>query len=387
MASRTEVGVLGGGRVGAAMVRDLAADDAFSVTLVDASEAALDAFADSRVRTVRADLGSSEEVARVVSDLDLVIGAVPGPMGFATVRSVIEAGKDIVDISFFEQDAFELDELARQRGVVVLVDCGVAPGASNLVLGRLEEELATVESFSCYVGGLPTQRTLPYEYKAPFSPIDVIAEYTRPVRLREHGKDTVRPALGRSETMFFEGIGTLEAFETDGLRSLLHTSNAPNLVEKTLRYPGHRAKMELLRESGFLSEEAVTLRDGTSVRPVDLAAHLLFPLWQLEDDEDELTVMRIVVEGEQHDGARVRHRFDLLDRRDPRTGVSSMARTTGYTCTALARVVAEGLYRQPGVSPPELVGRERACYERVMDCLAERGIRFETRVEHPDQAS
>ena len=372
--------VLGGGRVGAAMVQDLAAEPSFEVTLVDASEQALDAFAGTNVRTEKADLRQAEEVARVVADQDLVVGAVPGPMGFATVRSVIEAGKSIVDISFFEEEAFELDALAREKGVTVLVDCGVAPGASNLIHGHCETELDSMDTFACYVGGLPTQRHWPYEYKAPFSPIDVIAEYNRPVRLREHGKDVVRPALGRQELMDFEGVGTLEAFETDGLRSLLHTSKAPNLIEKTLRYPGHREKMELLRETGFFGEEPVTLRDGTTVRPVDLAAHLLFPLWQLEDSDDELTVMRVEVEG-QRDGEAVRHRFDLLDRRDAETGVSSMARTTGYTCTAMVRVFVEGLYTEIGVSPPELVGRDPRAYARIMALLEERGVSFVETIE------
>lgn len=372
--------ILGGGRVGAAMVRDLAAEPSFEVTLVDASERALEAFAGSAVATEKADLRQAAEVARVVADQDLVVGAVPGPMGFATVRAVIEAGKPIVDISFFEEDAFELDALAREKGVTVLVDCGVAPGASNLILGRMEAELDRVDRFACWVGGLPTERRWPYEYKAPFSPIDVIAEYTRPVRLREHGQEVVRPALGRPERIHFEGVGTLEAFETDGLRSLLHTSKVPNLVEKTLRYPGHREKMELLRETGFLSEEPVTLRDGTTLRPVDLAAHLLFPLWQLEETDDELTVMRVEVEGEKG-GQNIRHRFDLLDRRDPQTGTSSMARTTGYTCTALVRVYAEGLYTEPGVSPPEKVGRDRRAHDRVMELLGERGVRFTESVE------
>lgn len=369
--------VLGGGRVGATMARDLAAEEGFDVTLVDASQGALDPFSDGPVGTLRADLSQRRDLARAVSGADLVVGAVPGPMGFDTVRAVIEEGRSIVDISFFEEDAFELDGLARERGVTVLVDCGVAPGASNLILGHMEAELARTDRFACYVGGLPRERVWPWEYKAPFSPIDVIAEYTRPARLREHGRTVVRPALSRPERLDFDGVGSLEAFETDGLRTLLHTSEVPELVEKTLRYPGHRDRVEALSAAGFFSEEPVVLRDGTSVRPLDLTAHLLFSQWRLRDEDDELTVMRVEVDGVASEGdAIVRHTFDMLDRRDPETGASSMARTTGFTCTAMARLVARGLYREPGVSPPEVVGRNRECFDRVFADLEARGVLF-----------
>ena len=367
--------VLGGGRVGAAIVRDLAADAAFEVTLVDASERTLSHFDDVDVTCRQADLSSADAVRAAVEGHDLAVGAVPGPMGFATVRAVIEAGVDIVDISFFEEDAFELDALAREHGVLVLVDCGVAPGASNLALGHAEATWDRVDRFVCHVGGLPTVRRWPWEYKAPFSPIDVIAEYTRPVRLRENGRELVRPALSNPERVTIDGVGTLEAFETDGLRTLLRTSEVPNLMEKTLRYPGHREKIEVLRDTGFFSEEPTTLTDGTTVRPIDLAAKLLFEQWFLEPGEEELTVMRIEIEGER-DGRPTRRVLDLLDRTDPATGTSSMARTTGYTCTAMVRLVAEGRWTEPGVAPPELVGRREGCTERVMELLAERGVTF-----------
>ena len=223
-------------------------------------------------------------------------------------------------------------------------------------------------------------REWPYEYKAPFSPIDVIAEYNRPVRLRENGQDVVRPALGRPERLDFDGIGTLEAFETDGLRSLMRLPQVPNMVEKTLRYRGHREQMELLRATGLFGEEPITLRDGTQVRPLDVTAHLLFDQWHAEPGEPEFTVLRVLIDGVENGEAK-RFTFDLYDRTDPETGTSSMARTTGYTCTAMARLVADGHYRDVGISPPEVVGRDRACYDRVMAELEARGVRYRQTVE------
>ena len=387
--TQKRIAVLGGGRVGAAMVRDLASGDHASgnqghaVVAVDRDEAVVEALGQHDGVTPRvADLAAPDELEQAIGDCDLVVGAVPGPMGFDTVRRVIEAGKDIVDISFFEEDAFDLDAVAKERGVTVVVDAGVAPGASNLLLGNAESTFERVDRFACYVGGLPTERHWPWQYSAPFSPIDVLAEYTRPARLREAGREVVRPALSRAERIEIPGLGTLEAFETDGLRSLLRTSKCPDLVEKTLRYPGHRDQMELLRAGGFFSDEPVTLRDGTRVRPLDVTAALLFPLWQLGAGQEELTVMKVEVEGVL-DGQAVRHTWDLLDR-TAADGTSSMARTTGYTCTAVARLVADGLWTRPGVSPPEFLGADSACFDRVFADLEARGVVYRHRSESLD---
>lgn len=375
-----DVVVLGAGRVGSAIARDLAEHEGWSVTVADLSEEALERLAGvDSIHTVRADLSRPEVVAETVADFDIAVGAVPGPMGFATLRAVIDAGINIVDISFFEEDPFELNKLAVHRGVVAVIDCGVAPGCSNLILGHCEATWDEVESFSCWVGGLPTIRHWPYEYRSVFSPIDVIAEYTRPARLVVNGHVVSRPALSEVELLDLPGIGTLEAFNTDGLRTLLRTSTVPSMKEKTMRYPGHAEMMRLLRDSGFFSERALDL-GGTDVRPLDLTARLLADAWQPSEGEEDITVMRVEVEGTL-DGADLRHRWDLLDRYDRARGISSMARTTGYTCCAAVHALAAGMCSRPGLVPPESLGRDRACYQAMMDYLAERGVVFRHSVE------
>lgn len=367
--------VLGAGRVGSAIARDLAAEGEFEVVAADLSQGALDRLAESSgIATRRTDLGDPAEVAAAVRPADLVVGAVPGSMGFATVKRVIECGKPIVDISFFEEDPLLLDDLARDKGVTAVVDCGIAPGCGNIILGYLETVLERLHSFECLVGGLPVVRTWPYEYKAVFSPADVIEEYTRPARYVSHGRVVSMPALSEPELIDFPGVGTLEAFNTDGLRSLITTVKAPFMKERTLRYPGHIEKMRMLRETGFFRKEPVDLPGGR-VSPLELTAKLLFHEWRLGEGEEDITVMRVTVEGEK-EGRKVRHVFDLLDRYDAATGITSMARATGYTCTAGVRAVARGLYRRPGISPPEFLGREPGCYLFVMQELAKRGVVF-----------
>jgi lysine 6-dehydrogenase len=375
--------LLGAGRVGSAIARDLAGE--FDVTVADASDAALGRLADVQaLRRVAADLSDPAALDALLVDADLVVGAVPGPLGFRTLRRVLEAGRHVVDISFFEEDAFELDALARGNGCVAIVDCGVAPGCSNLILGRHLAEMDSVERFWCAVGGLPVVRRWPYEYKAPFSPIDVIAEYTRPARFRRGGQDVTLAALSEIELLDMPDVGTVEAFNTDGLRTLLRLP-VPDMVEKTVRYPGHAERMRMLRDSGFFSEAPIAVKAGdadgapTPVRPLDVTARLLFDAWQYDDGEPDLTVMRIVVEGTVG-GSRERHTYDLLDYYDEATGTASMARTTGYTCTAAVRLLASGLYSEAGITPPEALAGHPGCVDFILDDLARHGVVFDRQV-------
>lgn len=367
--------VLGAGRVGQAMVKDLAQEPEFYVTAVDISESALQALAGiPRVHGIYTDLREPGRVPALIAGADLVICATPGFLGYQTMRAIIEAGKNVVDISFFEEDPFSLDALAREQGVTAVVDCGVAPGLCNILAGHVESVLERLERYVCYVGGLPQIRQWPYEYKAVFSPIDVLEEYTRPARFVEYGQEVVRPALSDIELLDFPGVGTLEAFNTDGLRSLQRTLNAPFMKEKTLRYPGHAELMRVFRETGFFGTAPVEV-GGVSVRPIDLISRLLFARWQLQEGETDFTIMQVIVEGEQA-GQRLRYTYDLLDRYDAETQTTSMARTTGYTATIVARQVLRGQFAQQGVCPPEFIGRRADCYADLLAEYARRNIRL-----------
>ncbi|HPR87052.1 MAG TPA: saccharopine dehydrogenase C-terminal domain-containing protein [bacterium] len=364
--------VLGAGMVGKAMAIDLCHESA--VTAVDKDPAALAALkTGSPLETITADLADTGRIAALVAGQDLVIGAVPGFMGYRTLQTVIAAGVDCVDISFFPEDPFGLDALAQEKGVTAVVDCGVAPGMSNLIIGYHQRSM-TIDRFECLVGGLPMQRDWPFEYKAPFSPLDVIEEYLRPARLVENGQIVTRPALSEPELVTFPPAGTLEAFNTDGLRTLLKTAGIPNMKEKTLRYPGHIQLMKILRETGFFSDTPVSVQ-GTMVAPREVTSRLLLPLWHLEEGEKEFTVMRILLEGSTPAGRSI-HLYSLYDVYDEPSRTSSMARTTGYTATAAARLVLEGHFNRKGICPPEYIGAAAGCFERILADLAARHVLY-----------
>ncbi|NOZ61093.1 MAG: saccharopine dehydrogenase [Calditrichaeota bacterium] len=370
-----KVVVLGAGLVGGPLAIDLAKDENFDVAVVDRDEKQLQAIKSkySDLTVIQKDLSDPKNVTNLVKEYDFVLNAMPGFMGFKTAEAILRAGKSSVDISFYEEDPFLLDDLAKEMNVTQIMDCGVSPGMNNILIMHAAQQMDEVETVITFVGGLPQIREWPSEYKAVFSPIDVIEEYTRPARYIENGCQIVRPALSDAELINFPGIGTLEAFNTDGLRTLARTIKAKNMKEKTLRYPGHIEKMMVLRELGFFSKERTVEIDGVKIAPLDVTAQVMFPHWKLKKGEGDFTVMKIIVEGSQN-RKKIRYEYDLLDRYDRETDTISMARTTGYTATMALRMIAKGLYAEKGISPPEYVGKYPECVSFMLKGLKERGV-------------
>ena len=351
--------VLGAGLVGGVMAKDLAKQH--DVTSVDISQKNLDQL--RGINTICADISDTKTLQKIISDFDLVVGAIPGFMGYKMMKDVIEAVKNIVDISFYPEDPFGLDEIAKEKGVVAVMDCGVAPGMGNIILGHHNLNMKIID-YECLVGGLPEKREWPYEYQAVFSPIDVIEEYVRPARLVKDSKMITKEALSDTEIIDFEEIGPLESWNSDGLRTLIDTMpHIPNMIEKTLRYPGCVEYLKVLRESGFFSYDEIEVK-GQKIRPIDVTSKLLFPKWEMKEGDKDFTVMRIIIKGKENGNDTI-YRYDLLDRFQNNT--ISMARTTGFTCTAVANLVLNGDYNRKGISPPEYLGEHLTFVKKYLE--------------------
>lgn len=365
--------VLGAGMVGSAIAIDMAKKH--QVTLTDFNEQALKKTKKKceYLSTLKLDVTNKPLLQSTIKPVDLVICAVPGFLGYQTLTSIIEAGKNVVDISFFSENAQNLDPLAKEKGITAIVDCGVAPGMDNIILGHYNEKMKLTD-FECLVGGLPKVKKWPFYYKAPFSPIDVIEEYTRPARYVENFKLITKKALTDCEYLYFENLGTLESFNTDGLRSIIHTmSHIPNMKEKTLRYPGHVEFIKGLQESGFFSEAEMDMH-GAKISPLEFTSKVLFKEWKLEDNDEEFTIMRVTLKGENTDGKTEEVVYELYDEYCRKTKTSSMSRTTGYTATAAANMVLDGLFDDKGIFPPELVGKHEACFNFILNYLEDRNV-------------
>jgi len=367
--------VLGAGMVGSAMAIDLAGKH--TVTLSDYNQQVLD-----RVKrkcpdliTLPLDLSNKEELQSTISKYDLVVHAGPSALGYESLKSIIEAGMNVIDIAFTPENVLELDALAKEKKVTAIVDCGVAPGMDNVILGYYNE-IMKLNDFECLVGGVPKKRKWPFAYKAPFAPGDVIEEYTRPARYVENGALVVREPLTDCDYVEFDRIGTLESFNSDGLRSIIDTMpHIPNRKEKTLRYPGHVEYVRVLKESGFFATEAIEI-NGAKISPLEFTSRILFDEWRLGENEEEITVFRVTLKGRNADGALEEVVYDMHDEYNAKTATSSMARTTGYTATAAANMFLDGLFSEKGVFPPELVGKHRHCFEYILAYLEEREIHY-----------
>ncbi|MHA1127036.1 MAG: saccharopine dehydrogenase C-terminal domain-containing protein [Candidatus Heimdallarchaeota archaeon] len=378
--STMKVVVLGAGYVGNVMARDLAENPSIEVSLVDINQEVLDKLKlEYNFHGICADLSDPVTIKDIVKDFDLVIGALPYFIGFKVLEAVIEAGKNMVDITYFEEDPLSLDELAKEKGVTVVVDCGVAPGSSNIILGYIDSILDKTESFLCYVGGLPVDRNCLFDYKSPYPPVEVLEEYVLLARYIEKGEIVIKPALSEHELLDFPEVGTLTTINTDGLRTLIKTMNIPFMKEKTLRYPDHIEKMKMLRDVGFLNTEEIDVK-GKKIKPIELTSRLLVDHWMFEEGDEDFTAMKIIIEGIKDD-KKLRYTFDMLDRYDREKGILSIARTTGYTCTAVAQIILDGKFKETGIIPPESLGKHSEVYHRVMDYLRDRNVTFKETIE------
>ena len=331
--------VLGGGRQGRVIAADLARS--FEVTVADARPVTV-----PRARSIVRDLGG-QGLDGLMARFDLVVGALPSRFGFAAAEAAIEARRSMVDISFLAEDPFRLDRTARRAGVFFVPDAGLSPGISNLIVGHVAGPRP--RRVEIRVGGIAERRE--QDYVVTWSLEDLIEEYTRPARIKKGGRLVTVPALSGVEPVRVPGVGTLEAFFSDGLRTLLRTVPARDMSEKTLRWPGHAARMQALADLGFFT------------RP-DLLVPLLADAWQKAQPRD-LVVLDVLVDG---------RRATLVERR--RGGLTAMTRTTALTCAAVAEVAARGGLRAKGVAPLETLGADPASYEAIRRGLSRRGVRW-----------
>lgn len=293
------------------------------------------------------DLNVATAVGKIAGEHDLVVGALPAKMGFRTMQAVIMTGTDMVDISFMEEDASDLYSLAKTSGSRVVADMGIAPGVSNILAGHLAD--IAHQSVTIYVGGISNQpATWPIYHSTAFNLEDTLSEYTRTVRQIEGDRIVTKPPLGGYET-----FGLLEAFETDGLRSMIDLPFT-DLKEKTLRWVGHHEFILQIKEAGFLNDLHVAARClGKAMRPRDEVERTL--LWVVAHDVGDLGI-----------GPRS---YVYEDQRPHSLAIS----------TAIAAVVAVNHWGsiQPGVWMPEEVYN----VDPFLTWLDDEGLTVETKWE------
>lgn len=363
--------VVGCGKVGSEIARDLAqSEEIHSVVAMDASLQNLRLLKKKtprKIRTVQLSISQKTRFHSLLKEVDLVCGALPGRLGFDLMTETVKAGKKTVDISYTPKNPLLLHRKSKEAGCLVVPQCGVAPGFSNMCVGDASRRLEKMTSVKIFVGGLPEKPVPPLNYRIVFSLEDVINEYSRPAHIIENGKRKEVDALSGRGLINFPGVGELEHFVTDGLGTLPQSfPRTQEMFELTLRYPGHAEMMNTLRVLGFFDREPVTLGDAQVV-PRQLAIELLRRAMSLGTPED-LLAMRIDVKGVSR-GRRLGFRYQVLDHYDRRSRVSAMARTTAYPCTAIAKLVARREIEGTGVMTPEKIARNEHLFTSVLEQL------------------
>ncbi len=296
-------------------------------------------------------LVDAENLLSFVGGVDVTINCLPGRIGHSIRPHLVSIeGMRIADLAFTAEDPIFLDRLAKENNASMVYDVGIAPGLSNALLKAAECEMGTLDSGKIWVGGNPQEPDGEWSYMAPFSPSDVIEEYTRPARIRRNGQNIIEPALSERHMISVPGYGSMEAFLTDGVRSLLDTIDSQELLEYTVRWPGHIDRYL----SGDDSEED------------------LIEAWRFDSDRPEFTWLSVsVAKGEDT------RKWDVID--EGLDGWSSMARTTGLVTVEVAEMLADGTISDNGVMPPERLGQDSSLLNRLVKSMQGAGVQI---VEH-----
>jgi len=368
--------VLGCGNIGSVAAEDLVNNTDHEVVVADnefkRAKTLAERLGKSRVSAMKLDVSDRRGLIRWLKGFDVVLGFLPGKLAYSLAESCIEAGKDLVDVSFMGENPLTLNARASAANVAVVPDCGLAPGISNILVGHASTRFDRVDSVHIMVGGIPEKPIPPLEYVITWSTESLIDEYTRKARIVRGGRRVNAEVLSELEMVNFPGVGRLEAFLTDGLRTLLDTlKDVPDMWEKTLRYPGHAAKISTLKSLGFFEEEKVTV-ENVGVSPRRLSVKLLTDKL-VRPDVCDIVAMRVDVSGVKEDkpSSSIYH---LLDRCDTERGITAMARTTAYPASIVAQLLAEKAIKTRGVIPPEKLGMDDEFFKRFCNELRTKGI-------------
>ncbi|MCW3979862.1 MAG: saccharopine dehydrogenase family protein [Candidatus Bathyarchaeota archaeon] len=327
-----------------------------------------------KVSGIALDAHDFNELVSTMEKFDLAIGALPGDIGYQSLKAAINARIDLVDVSYMPENPLALNNTAIEAGVTIVPDCGIAPGISNLLVGHAISKIDTIDSVKIMVGGLPETPVYPLDYTITWSPEGLIDEYMRKATIIENGKTAEVDALTGLEEIDFPKIGKLESFYTDGLRTLIHTvKGVKTMWEKTLRYPGHVQKVKLIRALGFFDSHPIEV-GGVHITPRDVTTKLFKQKLQKPHIKDILA-MNIEVTGKTGD-TQERFIYQMLEHYDEKLNATAMARTTGYPTSIVAQLLAQEAISQTGVVPMEKLGSKINIFNKIIDGLEARQIKI-----------
>ncbi|MEB3861931.1 MAG: NAD-binding protein [Desulfurococcales archaeon] len=357
---KPEVVVIGLGNVGLRVLWELSSRG-HSALGIDRNGRAVERARKLGLEAKVGDATSPESLKNLMAGARLAATAVPGSLGLEVLGVLTRLGVDVVDVSFFDPRRGRVEP---GPGQAMVIDAGIAPGLSNMLLSMLASR-AKARRGAIYVGGISEEPEWPLGISATWNVEDLIEEYLRPARMIRGGRVVeVDPLEGEPGQVEVEGVGRLEYFPTDGLRSLLETHSwMEELVEYTLRWPGHIDTMKRLKALGLLSESQVR-SNGCLVQARGFLAGLLKKRYGGIRD---MLVMIVKAIGDRVAEARVVVRAD--------EEWSAMAKATGGFQAAVAHLMLEGKISGRGLMYPEHLAEMQGVPGRILEELGRMGVR------------
>ena len=354
--------------------------DVSEVMVADLDEKKLSEFVNKmqseKLSMKKIDVSNHDSLVELIKGFDVVANALPHRFSVSADKASIEAHVDVVSLSF-EDEQMPLANAAERAGITFIPGCGVAPGLTHILAGHGIEQLEKTEEIHMMCGGIPQNPKPPLFYQTVFTMEGTWGLYTKSPRVIVDGQEKVLPPMsGRKKEAFPEPFGELERFYTDGLATLLYTGKGVrNMYESTLRWPGHLDRIQTLIDCGLLENKPINI-DGCDVIPRAFLSKLLRPA--LETGVKDVTLIRTIVSGKK-ERLNLKYTYDIIDYYDEKNDITSMARTTGYTCSIACQMIGREEIKAKGLVPPEKAF-EGELFDRFIDELAKRNIRIQETV-------
>ncbi|HXG84458.1 MAG TPA: saccharopine dehydrogenase C-terminal domain-containing protein [Pyrinomonadaceae bacterium] len=353
--------VIGGGRMGFGAVFDLIYNSPAveAVTVADYDSAKIEKIAaqiDSpKLRIKQIDVSNYTDVIAVMRGHHAAISCVNYWFNFELSKAAIETGTNFCDLggnNSVVEEQLALDEKAKNAGINIVPDCGLAPGMVSILAARGANRFDETEAIHIRVGGLPQNPRPPLDYQLIFSVEGLINEYVEKARVIRNSKIEEVESMSELETLAFENFPALEAFQTSGGTSTLPESFLGKIKEldyKTIRYNGHCAKFKTMIDLGLCSSEEIAV-DDVRIKPRKIFGELLQKA--LPADEPDYVLVRLEFVGIK-DGEKKRLRYDIIDEFNTETNLSAMMRTTAFPASIIAQMTAKGETFMRGSTPQE----------------------------------
>lgn len=367
--------VLGAGSIGASVVRELStrSDDVTRVQVCDTRSQALQALHEQvddsgSLRSFQVDIRDTGVLSQIVQGSDCVISCVPAEHNPELAELCLDVGVHFCDLGGNDalvEKELALHERAREKGVWVVPNCGLAPGLVNVLCLYGIEQLDHAEAAHLRVGDVPLHPNPPFNFRISWSAERILSDYTNPARLIEDGQVVEADALSRREDIEFgEPFGTMEAFCTQGGLSTLTDTLAGRveaLDHKTIRWPGHAHQMRFVIGLGLAENRKIGVRTHLTYR--DLLVRRLRK--RLGGDYEDAVLLRVLLRGEK-EGRPASLVYEMVERYDPTTQQTAMMRCTAIPTVVVALSLARADVRASGgADVPENVLSRRQFLQKV----------------------